>query len=81
MRGWRVLAELADERRCALMCAEALWWRCHRRLVADALVADGRRVLHIQGPAAPAPHEMTPFAAVHDGGGVTYPPPQEELDI
>lgn len=79
--GLERVARLAHERRCALMCAEALWWRCHRRLVADALVARGWRVLHVNGPGPPDPHELTPFAEVGDGAEVTYPPPQEELDV
>ena len=79
--GLERVIELAGERRCALMCAEAVWWRCHRRLVADALLVRGWRVLHVQSAAAPSPHDLTPFAVVHDGVGLTYPPPQEALDL
>jgi len=71
---------LAREQRSAIMCAEALWWRCHRRLVADALTVDGWRVWHVVGDAAPARHELTDFAVVA-GGRVTYPPPQEALEV
>jgi len=46
-RGLARLEDLARERRTAVMCAEAQWWRCHRRLIADALVARGWRVLHL----------------------------------
>ena len=54
------------------MCAEAVPWRCHRSLVADAVVARGAEVEHISGPGRSSPHRMTPFARV-DGGCVTYP--------
>lgn len=71
------LAELRDlgaRRRTAAMCSEALWWRCHRRLVADRLVAQGDTVRHIAADGRAAEHEMTPFAAVSDDGQVVYPP-------
>jgi uncharacterized protein (DUF488 family) len=61
----------------ALMCAEAQWWRCHRRLVADALVVRGHAVRHILGRREVA-HELTPFA-VADAGRLTYPPAQLAL--
>jgi uncharacterized protein (DUF488 family) len=56
----------------ALMCAEAVPWRCHRSLVADALTARGAEVLHIESASRARPHRMTPFARV-DGERVTYP--------
>jgi uncharacterized protein (DUF488 family) len=74
------LLELADERPTAVMCAEALWHRCHRRLIADALTARGRRVVHIRSNGRTEPHALTPFAAV-DGDRVTYPPEQARLDV
>jgi uncharacterized protein (DUF488 family) len=49
------------------MCAEAVPWRCHRQLVADALIARGVEVRHITSPGAAAPHTLTPFAHVEDG--------------
>lgn len=58
--------------RTAVMCAEAVWWRCHRQLIADALVARGIEVGHITSPSAPAPHALTAFAKV-DGTEVRYP--------
>lgn len=61
------LASVATETRTALMCAEALWWRCHRALIADALKARGWRVLHIAGAAAPAEHPYTAAASIVDG--------------
>ncbi|HET8699271.1 MAG TPA: DUF488 domain-containing protein, partial [Gammaproteobacteria bacterium] len=56
----------------ALMCAEAVPWRCHRSLVADVLTARGAEVRHIVGQGQARPHKLTPFAKVHDGR-VTYP--------
>ena len=56
----------------AVMCAEAKWWQCHRRLLADTLVARGIPVLHILSAAVPKPHELSEFAVVADGR-VTYP--------
>ncbi len=63
---------LAEERTSALMCAEAVPWRCHRSLVADALVVRGIRVEDIISAAPPKPHELTPFARVR-GSEITYP--------
>jgi uncharacterized protein (DUF488 family) len=67
------LEELARERRIAVMCAEAVPWRCHRSLIADALVVRGDEVAHITSMSEPAPHRMTPFARV-ENGRITYPP-------
>jgi uncharacterized protein (DUF488 family) len=58
--------------RTAIMCAEAVWWRCHRQLVADALVARGVEVRHISTDRAALPHELTDFARMNDGK-VSYP--------
>jgi len=55
-----------------VMCAEAVWWRCHRQLIADALVARGVEVRHILSAAPPEPHHLTSFAVV-DGHQVRYP--------
>lgn len=55
----------------ALMCAEAVPWRCHRQLIADALVARGIEVTHILGPGRSQPHRLTPFARL-DGTRVVY---------
>ena len=71
---------LDEERRTALMCAEAQWWRCHRRLVADALLAHGAEVLHIDSRGQTAAHELTEFAVVA-GASVVYPPAQEALEL
>lgn len=66
------LIELAGRQRTAIMCAEALPWRCHRRLIADALTARDWTVLDIIGSGQVRPHRLTPFAEVRDGQ-VIYP--------
>jgi uncharacterized protein (DUF488 family) len=63
----------------SVMCAEAQWWRCHRRLIADALVVRGWTVLHLGLSGAPPAHELTPFAVREPDGTLTYPPAQAEL--
>ena len=65
----------------AVMCAEAQWWRCHRRLIADALVVRGWRVLHLGLGSRPVEHELTPFAVVGENLSLTYPPAQAKLDL
>jgi uncharacterized protein (DUF488 family) len=72
------LPGLAPGRSVAVMCAEAPWWRCHRRLLADALVVRGHEVRHILDARQFAPHELTEFAHVEDGR-LTYPPAQLTL--
>ena len=69
------LEELSLERRVAIMCSEAVWWRCHRRFVADYLLHDGRAVFHLMDPARATIASMTPAARV-DGASLVYP----ELD-
>lgn len=78
----KALADLelaARERPTAIMCAEAVWWRCHRRLIADALVVRGWRVEHLGVGERRAVHELAEFAVVGPGGSVSYPPPQTML--
>jgi uncharacterized protein (DUF488 family) len=70
----RLLA-LAAADRVAIMCAETVPWRCHRSLIADALVARGVPVLDILGDGAPRPHALPPHARVR-GGEVSYPAPE-----
>jgi len=77
-RGLDRLEALAREVRTAFMCAEAPWWRCHRRLVSDALVVGGWDVRHILPDGGSAPHELTAFAVV-EGTSITYPAPQLRL--
>jgi uncharacterized protein (DUF488 family) len=62
----------SDAGRVAVMCAEAVWWRCHRQLIADALVARGIPVAHIVGPGPANAHQLTSFASV-SGTAVRYP--------
>jgi uncharacterized protein (DUF488 family) len=66
------LQTLASQSRTAIMCAEALPWRCHRRLIADQFIAQGWQVLDIIGPNNTKPHELPDFASI-TGGQVTYP--------
>ncbi|HET6404833.1 MAG TPA: DUF488 domain-containing protein [Candidatus Thermoplasmatota archaeon] len=71
-RGLAALLEVAEREHAAIMCAEAVPWRCHRSLVADALLARGVEVLHIMDDGV-KPARMTAFAKVRDGLP-TYPP-------
>jgi uncharacterized protein (DUF488 family) len=73
--GLDVLRSLARDTRCAIMCAEAVWWRCHRRIVADYLLAGGTRVEHIMGPGQVIPATLTPGARVMSDGTIRYCPP------
>ena len=73
--GLAQLRELAAAHRTAVMCAEAVWWRCHRRLVADRLVLAGDTVCHIGANGRTSAHQLTEFAAVNRDGQVTYPAP------
>jgi uncharacterized protein (DUF488 family) len=68
------LEGLAEERRCAIMCAEAVWWRCHRRIVADYLLAEGREVFHLMSENRVEAAHLTP-AAVAAPEGLHYPAP------
>ena len=77
-RGLERLVELAGERRTAIMCAEAVPWRCHRSLVADALAVRGIGVVEILSETSYREHALTPFARVA-GTAVTYPPLQDSL--
>jgi uncharacterized protein (DUF488 family) len=66
------LATLAERQRTAVMCAEALPWRCHRRLLADQFIVLGWDVADIMGVGQARKHELPPFAKV-SGGQLTYP--------
>lgn len=70
--GLAVLLELAAHHRVAIMCAEAVPWRCHRSLIADALLVRGAGAAHIVDAGQPAPHQLTRFACVEDDR-LTYP--------
>lgn len=73
--GLQALRELARDDRCAIMCAEAVWWRCHRRIITDYLLARGTRVEHIMGPGRVVPATLTPGARVLADGTLRYPAP------
>ena len=78
--GLAELEAMAQEMAVAVMCAEAPWWRCHRRLVADALVVRGWIVRHISPDGRVVDHALTDFAVV-ERGTITYPPRQGELSV
>jgi uncharacterized protein (DUF488 family) len=65
--GWGELVNLACGLRTAIMCAEAVWWRCHRGLLADLLAWQGFEVRHILGPGAATAHPYTAAAGVLNG--------------
>ncbi|MBV8427510.1 MAG: DUF488 domain-containing protein [Hyphomicrobiales bacterium] len=67
------LRDRGRQRRSAIMCAEAVWWRCHRRIIADYLVAQGEHVVHILGRAQFEEATMTPSAKLRRDGTITYP--------
>ena len=75
----RRLIDRARHERVAIMCAEAVPWRCHRSLIADALTVRGVDVQHILGAEHAQAHHLTPFARV-DGTTITYPS-IEPLDL
>ncbi|WP_439686147.1 DUF488 domain-containing protein [Cupriavidus oxalaticus] len=67
------LIDLGRKRRCVIMCAEAVWWRCHRRIVADYLIAGGETVFHILGHGRLEPARLSVGAIVQSGGSIHYP--------
>jgi uncharacterized protein (DUF488 family) len=71
------LIGIARETPTAIMCAEAVPWRCHRSLVGDALLVRDIRVVDIMGPGSAREETLTPFARV-DGHAITYPPEDED---
>jgi len=70
--GIRALDAFARFAPTTVMCAEALWWQCHRRLLADALLVRGVIVQHILPGMPPKPHELSEFGRLHTTG-VIYP--------
>ncbi len=78
------LLDFAAPRRCALMCSEALWWQCHRALIADVLTLRGVQVLHLLAEGKEAPHTYTSPARIVDGylayPGVAQPDMFEDGD-
>jgi uncharacterized protein (DUF488 family) len=71
-RAVQELLSAAEISRTAVMCAEKLYWKCHRRLLSDYLVTQGIEVIHIVGPGELSSHKLTPYA-VATGAGVIYP--------
>lgn len=69
------LIALSCTHRCAIMCAEAVWWRCHRRIIADYLLASGIPVEHIMGLGTVTRATLTPGALVVRDGTLRYPAP------
>jgi uncharacterized protein (DUF488 family) len=71
--GLAELCALAGAHRCAIMCAEAVWWRCHRRIIADYLLTAGLEVVHILAAGKLTPATLTPGARPVGDGGLVYP--------
>jgi uncharacterized protein (DUF488 family) len=78
-RAVNTLTELAAEQPTAIMCAEAVPWRCHRSLIADALLVRGWRVMDITSARKASPHKLTPFAKVSGETTITYPAEEPPL--
>ena len=72
-KGLTELRDLGHKRRSAVMCAEAVWWRCHRRIIADYLIFAGESVFHILGSDRVDPAVLTPGAIRQPDGTVIYP--------
>lgn len=70
--GLAELCELGRAHTCAMMCAEAVWWRCHRRIIADYLLAAGTPVFHIMAPGKIEPAHLTPAAVPQPDGTLIY---------
>jgi uncharacterized protein (DUF488 family) len=71
--GLRHLLEQGREQRCSIMCSEAVWWRCHRRIVTDYLIASGETVFHIMAPDRFEPAQLTQGSVIRPDGKVVYP--------
>lgn len=79
--GLEELKALARNHRCAIMCAEAVWWRCHRRIIADYLLAEDFAVEHIMGAGKIDPAKLTPGARALSGGTLVYPAVQGDVEM
>jgi uncharacterized protein (DUF488 family) len=79
--GLSALLELAERETCAVMCAEAVWWRCHRRIIADHLLAGGSPVAHIMGKGKIDAAKLTPGAVIGGDGRLVYPPEQGDMGL
>lgn len=78
-RAVQLLIDASAEKQISIMCAEAVYWRCHRMLISDALIIRGIQVAHILNKGRTEPHKLTNFAKV-EGTNITYPPEQPTLD-
>jgi uncharacterized protein (DUF488 family) len=67
------LERLAQKRPTAYMCAEAVWWRCHRRLITDYLLVRGWNIIHLIAPGKHEAASLTPGAIAHSDGTIEYP--------
>ena len=72
-QGLDELERLGRERPTAYMCAEAVWWRCHRRLITDYLLVRGWDVVHLLSPGHQESASLTPGAVLHTDGTIEYP--------
>jgi uncharacterized protein (DUF488 family) len=77
--GLQELRRLGEDQSCAIMCAEAVWWRCHRRIITDYLLAAGKAVTHIMGEGKVEPAQLTEAAIIGPDGVITYPAAQGHL--
>jgi uncharacterized protein (DUF488 family) len=77
--GLHELGRLGETQTCAIMCAEAVWWRCHRRIISDYLLAAGGAVTHIMGEGKLEGAQLTEAAIIGGNGIITYPAVQGRL--
>jgi len=76
------LRKLGETERCAIMCAEIVWWRCHRRIITDYLLAAGEEVFHILAPGKIEAAAINEAARPQAAGVLTYPlPPSPQRDL
>jgi uncharacterized protein (DUF488 family) len=79
--GLDALLQRGQAERCAVMCAETLWWQCHRRIITDYLLAQGEAVFHIVQGEVPEPARITPEAEARPEGVLVYPARQQGLGL
>ncbi len=77
--GLAELRRLGQKHTCAIMCAEAVWWRCHRQIIADYLLAAGETVTHILGEGKLEPARLNEAASLSPDGVITYAAAQGQL--
>ncbi len=75
------LTRWGEAQRVCLMCSEAVWWRCHRRIIVDYLLLNGHPVDHLMGPGQIVPAKPTPAARRTEAGTVIYPPEDAAQDV